>query len=170
MGDLRSAPVPEVGSHDHVRGRSGPLVIVYAEFSCPHCAVADARLREAPLRIVFRHFALRSRSPRAVALACAAEAAALQGRFWEFHDALFDDQGRVDDPHLWERARRLGLDVARFEADRRSELVASRVAGDVRGALRAGVATTPTLFFAGEIHPGPPDTATIQHMTGRATG
>ena len=51
----------------------------------------------------------------------------LQGRFWEMHDALFADQGRLEDPHLWARAERLGLDVARFDADRRSDAVMARV-------------------------------------------
>jgi 2-hydroxychromene-2-carboxylate isomerase len=72
------------------------------------------------------------------------------------HDALFADQGRLEDPHLWQRAERLGLDVARFEADRRSDLVEQRIAADFRGGVRAGVATTPTLFADGERHSGRP--------------
>jgi protein-disulfide isomerase len=169
--DLSSAPVPPLAASDHVRGpEHAPLVIVYAEFSCPHCAVAHARLRDAPLRVAFRHFALRSKSPRSVSLACAAEAAGLQGRFWELHDALFADQGRLDDPHLWERAQRLGLDLERFEADRRSERVAQRVAGDVRDALRAGITTTPTLSFGGELHAGPPDTALLRRLAAAPNG
>jgi peroxiredoxin (alkyl hydroperoxide reductase subunit C) len=90
------------------------------------------------------------------AAARAAEAAALQGAFWPFHDALFADQGRLDDPHLWARAERLGLDVARFDADRRSDPVAARVRADFRGGIRAGVATTPTLFVDGVRHGGRP--------------
>jgi 2-hydroxychromene-2-carboxylate isomerase len=70
------------------------------------------------------------------------------------HDALFDDQGRLEDPHLWARAERLGLDVARFDADRRSERVAARVRDQFRGGVRAGVATTPTLFLDGERYSG----------------
>jgi 2-hydroxychromene-2-carboxylate isomerase len=66
------------------------------------------------------------------------------------HDALFDDQGRLEDPHLWARAERLGLDVERFDADRRSDAVAVRVREHFRGGVRAGVATTPTLFLDGE--------------------
>lgn len=164
--------MPVLHAGDHVRGPSrAPLVIFYADFSCPHCAVAEARLRAAAsLRVAFRHFALRSRHPRALALAHAAEAAGLQGRFWEMHDALYADQGRLDDPHLWERARRLGLDLERFDADRRSEAVARRVAGDVRDGLRAGVAVTPTLFAAGEAHAGAPDAALLARLAGGATG
>jgi protein-disulfide isomerase len=145
---LTSASVPPVGAGDHVRGPDGaPVVVLYAEFTCPHCAVAHARLRErGDVRVALRHFALRARSPRAPALAAAAEAAARQGAFWPFADALFADQGRVDDPHLWARAERLGLDVTRFDADRRDDAVLARVAADTRGGLRAGVVSPPALY------------------------
>ncbi len=157
MTDLRSAAVPPLSDEDHLRGAPGAaLVIVYADFSCPRCALAHARLRDAPLRVAFRHFALRARDPRAPALACAAEAAALQGSFWEMHDSLLCDQGHLDDPHLWERARELGLELDRFESDRRHPDLAARVARDVTGALRAGVTVTPTLVVDGRLHPGSP--------------
>jgi protein-disulfide isomerase len=110
-----------------------------------------------PVRRVFRHFPVVSKHPRARVLAQAAEAAALQGRFWEMHDSLFADQGRLDDPHLWDRVRRLGMDLDRFEADRRSDAVAERVQRDFRSGIRAGVVTTPTLFVDGEPHAGVPE-------------
>ncbi len=157
MAELTSAPVPPLRDDDHVRGAEGaPLVIVYGDYACPHCALADARIAAAPVRMAFRHFALRARHPRAGALAAAAEAAALQDAFWPFHDSLYSDQGRLDDPHLWERARTLGLDVERFEADRRGAAVAARIARDLRDGLRAGVAASPTLFAGAVAHPGVP--------------
>jgi 2-hydroxychromene-2-carboxylate isomerase len=70
------------------------------------------------------------------------------------HDSLFADQGRLEDPHLWARAQRLGLDVERFDGDRRSEAVQARVRADFRGGVRAGVATTPTVFRDGVRHSG----------------
>ena len=147
MEDLRSAAVPAVRDDDHVRG-DGPVVVFYADLTCPRCAVEHQRLRDDPARprVVFRHLALRARHPRALALAHAAEAAAAQGAFWAFADATYADQGRLEDPHLWERARELGLDVERFDADRRSDAVAARVQRDVRDALRAGATGTPALF------------------------
>lgn len=145
MGDLTSCPAPGLRPDDHVRG-DGELVIMYADFSCPRCAVAALALRDEGARVAFRHFALKSRHPRAVPLAHAAEAAARQGAFWTFHDALFADQGHIDDPHLWARCEQLGLDVARFEDDRRSETVAERVRRDLNDGLRAGVTGTPALL------------------------
>ena len=61
-------------------------------------------------------------------------------------DSLYADRGRVDDPHLWERAQRFGLDLDRFEADRRSEVVEARVRRDFESGIRAGVGSTPALF------------------------
>jgi predicted DsbA family dithiol-disulfide isomerase len=70
------------------------------------------------------------------------------------HDSLFKAQGRLEDPHLWRRARDLGLDVERFDSDRRSDAVAARVREDFRGGVRAGVVTTPTLFAHGRMYAG----------------
>ncbi len=146
MTDLTSASLPSLRSDDHVRGPAdAPLVVLYADFTCSECALAAVRLQAAPLRTCFRHLPLRARHPRAVPAAIAAEAAARQGAFWAFHDALFADQGRLDDPHLWGRCETLGLDLERFEADRRDPALAERVAADVRDALRGGAASTPAL-------------------------
>ena len=105
---------------------------------------------------MFRHFPVVSKHPRARVLAQAAEAAALQGAFWPMHDSLFADQGHLDPPHLWERVRALGLDLDRFEADRRSGAAAERVQRDFRSGVRAGVVTTPTLFVDGQPFAGVP--------------
>jgi protein-disulfide isomerase len=154
--DLRSAPAPSLSADDHVRGPdSGPLVIEYGDFECSFCAVLHVRLAEcAHLRHVFRHFPMRSTHPRAWAAACAAEAAALQGSFWEMHDSLFADQARLEDPHLWRRVRELGLDLERFDSDRRSEAVETRIRRGFEGGIRAGVVTTPTLLAGGRMHSG----------------
>ena len=131
-------------------------MIEYADLECPYCAKAHALLRGLPVRRVFRHFPVVSKHPKARVLAQVAEAAALQGRFWEMHDSLLEDQGHLDDPHLWRRARELGLDLERFEADRRSDAAAARVERDFRSGIRAGVTTTPTQFVEGVAHPGVP--------------
>jgi protein-disulfide isomerase len=155
LSALGSAPLPEPSPQDHVRGpESAPVLIEYADFECPFCAALKLKLDAAPVRLVFRHFPVRSSHPRAWAAACAAEAAAVQGRFWEMHDLLFADQGRLEDPHLWRRAQELELDVERFEADRRSEAVVERVRRDFSSGVRAGVVTTPTVFAAGRMLTG----------------
>jgi protein-disulfide isomerase len=161
--DLTSQPPPVPTAVDHVRGQ-GPLVIEYADLECPYCARANELLAAAPVLRVFRHFPVVSKHPRARLLAHACEAAALQGRFWEMHDSLLDDQGHLDDPHLWRRCERLGLDLDRFEHDRRSEAVAERVERDFRSGMRAGVTATPTLYAGGEAYPGVPEPALLERL------
>jgi protein-disulfide isomerase len=165
LTDLGSAPVPEPSDEDHVLGPPGEVVVIeYADFECPYCAALSAKLSRLELRRVFRHFPVRSSHPRAWAAACAAEAAALQGRFWEMHDALFADQARLEDPHLWDRARRLGLDLERFDRDRRSDAVRARVRRDFDSGVRAGVVTTPTLFAGGRMLAGNVDQRALDRL------
>lgn len=98
------------------------------------------------MTVAFRHFPVASKHPRAPSLHAAAEAAGAQGRFFEMVDSLYADRGRVDDPHLWERVNQLGLDLARFETDRRSPEAAARVRRDFESGIRAGVIGTPALY------------------------
>jgi protein-disulfide isomerase len=165
VGDLGSAPLPPLKEDDHVRGpEDGTLVIEYADLECHFCAMAHARLHTLPIRHVFRHFPVRSKHPRAWACACAAEASSRQGRFWEFHDSLYGDPGRLDDPHLWQRARDLNLDLDRFESDRRTDETAARVRSDFEAGIRAGVVTTPTLFVDGAPYAGVPDPDLLRRL------
>ena len=142
------------------------MVVEYADFECPYCAQADALLAPLGLRRVFRHFPVVSKHPRARVLAAAAEAAALQGAFWEMHDSLFADQGHLDPPHLWDRARALGLDLDRFEQDRRTAAITDRIDRDFHSGVRAGVMSTPTLFVDGEAFTGVPGPELLVRLGG----
>jgi protein-disulfide isomerase len=165
MTDLGSAPLPALCDDDHVRGESGsPLVLVYADVECAVCALTHERLHGLPIRHAFRHFPIRSKHPRAWAAACAVEAAGEQGRFWELLDLLCADRGRLEDPHLWDHGRTLGLDVDRFDADRRSDAVSDRVRSDFQGGIRGGVATAPTLVVDGVLHPGVPAPELLERL------
>jgi protein-disulfide isomerase len=151
MTRLTSASVPAVGPDDHVRG-NGPEAIVYLDLACPHCAATWQRISPLSVRLVFRHFPVASKHPRAPALHAAAEAIAGQGEaeaFWRFVDSIYGNQGRVDDPHVWARVERLGLDLEGFERDRRSDAVAQRVRRDFEAGIRAGITGTPAFFVDG---------------------
>lgn len=132
-------------------------MIVYSDLACPHCAAAWREIRGLALRICVRHFPVASKRPRAPALHAAVEAAGRQRPegFWELWDSIYADQGHLDDPHLWQRAMALELDLERFDADRRSAEIGDRVRADFEGGIRAGVVATPTAFVAGEPLPEP---------------
>jgi len=159
--------LPALGADDHVRGEGSLVVVEYGDYECPYCAKTDRLIAGLAVRRVFRHFPVVSKHPRAQVLACAVEAAGLQGRFWEMHDSLFADQGHLDPPHLWQRCRDLGLDLKRFEADRRSDAVAERVRRDFRSGIRAGVTTTPTIWIDGEAHAGVPGDTLLARLAPR---
>lgn len=106
-----------------------------------------------PARVAFRHFPVASKHPRSPALHAAAEAAGAQGSFFEMVDSLYADRGHVDDPHLWGRVEKLGLDLERFESDRRSDSVARRVRRDFESGIRGGVTGTPAIFEACTLRP-----------------
>lgn len=119
---------------------------MHADFSCPDCALALRRLTPLQMRIDLRHFVLRARGVPARRAALAAEAAGRQDAFWPFARALLEAQGRQEIPDLWALAEALSLDVARFEADRRAEVGAARVASETKAALRGGAGAVPTIF------------------------
>ena len=136
-------------------------MIEYADLECPYCAKAHLILKELPITRVFRHFPVTSKHPRARVLAAAAEAAGLQGRFWEMHDSLLEDQGHLDDPHLWDGP---GESASTWTASKRTGAPPKSRSGstrDFRSGIRAGVATTPTQFVDGQAHPGVPDASLV---------
>jgi protein-disulfide isomerase len=154
VSDLTSASVPPVGADDHVAGE-GAEAILYLDLACPHCAAAWERIRALPLRLCVRHFPVASKHPRAPALHAAAEAASLQRpeAFFGLCDSIYADHGHQDDPHLWERAHRLELDLDRLERDRRSDAVVARVRRDFEDGIRAGITGTPAAFVNGRLIP-----------------
>lgn len=157
----RLAP-PVDPERDHVRGpEDAPVTLVeYGDFGCPHCRDARETVRRllqrrgSDVRFVFRHFPLENRHPGARLAAEAAEAAAAQGAFWDMHDHLFRQQGRLAREELVAAAEELGLDVDRFRRELDDEVHADRVEADFDSGVRSGVNGTPTFFVDGVRHDG----------------
>jgi protein-disulfide isomerase len=154
---------------DHARGPAEARVVVeYGDYECPYSRAAFRAIERVERRVsgevgfAFRHFPLASIHPHAVAAAGAAEAAALQDRFWEMSELLFHNQSALEIEDLRGYAQKLDLDLVRFESDRISEPVARRVERDVQSAIASGKVTgTPTLFIDGVLHNGGYDTTTL---------
>ena len=151
-----------VSDRDHVWGPDdAPATLVeYGDYECPFCGrafwvVKDVQSRLGDqMRLVCRHFPLSQIHPRAVPAAEAAEAAGAQGRFWEMHDLLFQNQRALEDEDLLANAQRLGLDVPRFVRDLATHAFAPRVREDFLSGVRSGVNGTPTFFVNGRRHEG----------------
>jgi protein-disulfide isomerase len=160
---------------DHVRGaRAGRLVVEYGDYECPYSRQAFREIERVErelgdrVRFAFRHFPLTAIHPHALAAAAAAEAAALQDRFWEMHELLFRRQKALEDDDLKRYAVELELDGARFDDDRASAGVLRRVERDVESAKASGeVRGTPTLFIGGVVHLGGYDAATLLEALAR---
>jgi len=154
---------------DHVRGPAGARVILeYGDYECPYSRRAFREIQRVErrpgdgVRFAFRHFPLTEIHPHALAAACAAEAAALQDRFWEMHELLFHRQEALEDDDLRRHAGELGLDVAQFDGVRAGPGVLERVRRDVDSGDATGqVLGTPTLFIDGVVHRGSYDAATL---------
>jgi protein-disulfide isomerase len=147
---------------DHVRGSStGRAIVEYGDYECPYSRRAFREIErverrlDGAVRFAFRHFPLTEIHPHALAAALAAEAAALQDRFWEMSDVLYHRQAALEDDDLRRYAAELGLNLGRFDRDRAGNAVRDRVRRDVESGTASGeVLGTPTLFIDGEVHRG----------------
>ena len=154
---------------DHARGpAAGRLILEYGDYECPFSRQAFRAIEDVEqelsgrVRFAFRHFPLVQIHPHAFGAAAAAEAAALQGRFWAMHELLFRWQEALDDEDLLRYAAELGLDIPRFDEDRVGPGVRRRIRRDVESGLAsAEVRGTPTLFIDGVVYVGCYDAASL---------
>jgi len=154
---------------DHISGPpDAPLTIVeYGDFQCGFCLRASGSIEEVRealgdrVRYVWRHAPLTRYHPNALAAAEAAEAAGLQGKFFEFGRSLFADQEHQLPSDILERAERLGLDVERFEHDLGSSEVTAHVRDDMLDAEEMGISAVPTFYVNGRRHVGPYDARSL---------
>jgi protein-disulfide isomerase len=158
-----------VGEGDHAQGpATAPVTLVeYGDYECPYCGAAYPIVKQIQrrlgdrLRFVFRNFPIATAHPHAEHAAEAAEAAGVQGRYWEMHDARYEHQRTLDDRQLVEYAVALGLDVERWVSDMETQAYLERVRADFMSGVRSGVNGTPTFFINGRRHDGPHDLETL---------
>jgi len=152
--------VPVAEDRDHIQGPASAAVtlVQYGDYECPYCGEAYPIVKDVQaqmsgrLRFVFRNFPISTSHPHAEQAAEAAEAAAGQGRFWEMHDALYENQRRLRHQDLRSYAERLELDVERFARELAEHVHAPRVHDDFMSGVRSGVNGTPTFYINGVRH------------------
>jgi protein-disulfide isomerase len=160
----RSLILP-VAKRDHIQGPidASIALVEYGDYECPFCGQAYPIIKAIKERLgeklcfVYRNFPLINSHPHALHAAEAAEAAGAQGKFWEMHDLLFENQEALDDQDIVEYASALGLDARRLLDEVLTGVHTARVREDFRSGARGGVNGTPTLFINGIRHEGGPD-------------
>ena len=153
---------PAINGNDHVYGNPAAQMelVEYGDYECPYCGRAYPIIKDiqqklgSDLRFVFRNFPLSKIHPQAFLAAVATEAADLQGRFWEMHDIVFENQRSLDDDHIFLLAESIGLDPERFRNDVRQRSLMEKVDNDFESGIRSGVNRTPTFFINGEKYDG----------------
>ena len=150
---------------DHVYGKKDAKVVLieYGDFQCPGCGVAYTQLKtikeqyKDQIAFVFRNFPLTTLHPNALAAATAAGAAGEQGKFWEMHNLLYENQKAWESLSVTQRgdvfigyAKQLGLNVDTFKNDMSSKAVANKIASDRAIGARVNVDSTPTLFLGNQ--------------------
>ena len=151
-----------INGQDHRQGAAQArlTLVEYGDYQCSYCGQAYPLVKAAQqalgadLQFVFRNFPLTDVHPNAQAAALAAEAAALQNRFWQMHDALFEHQGQLDAQHLAGYATKLGLNAQQFDRDRQQAAPAAKIEADFESGVRSGVNGTPSFFVNGRRYDG----------------
>ena len=154
MSETLTTPV---GSLDHQLGKPGATItlVEYGDYQCSHCGEAHPLIKRLmkefsnEVVFVFRNFPLDSH-PEAMIAAQAAEAAALQNKFWEMHDLIFEQQDQLSESNLIYFAESLDLNLEQFENDWNNQNVLSKIESDIESGVRSDVTGTPTFFIDDE--------------------
>jgi protein-disulfide isomerase len=152
--------MPVVEDRDHIQGPATAAVtlVQYGDYECPYCGAAYPIIKDVQsrmgdrLRFVFRNFPISTSHPHAEQAAEAAEAADSQGRFWQMHDVLYENQRRLGEEDLLGYAEQVQLDVERFAKELSEHVHAERVHEDFMSGVRSGVNGTPTFYINGLRH------------------
>jgi len=160
---------PVSDERDHIQGPPGaPVTLVeYGDYECPYCGAAYPIIKEIQarmgdrLRFVFRNFPITTSHPHSQQAAEAAEAASAQGKFWEMHDILYENQANLRQQDLLAYGERLGLHLDRFTTDLTKHVHRERVREDFMSGVHSGVNGTPTFFINGRRHDGSYESATL---------
>ena len=156
---------PPVSARDHAEGpANAPATLVeYGDYECPYCGAAypviknlQAAFRQ-KLRFVFRNFPLTQAHPYALVAAEAAEAAAVQGKFWKMHDFIYEHQDDLEPDILPAWAEEVGLDLQEFGIAIKQGAVTRRIKEDRISGVRSGVNGTPCFFINGARYDGAGD-------------
>ncbi|MBD2451362.1 thioredoxin domain-containing protein [Nostoc sp. FACHB-152] len=159
LQDLKTNPQAVIGNSPKTGPADSKIVLVeFSDFQCPYCAEAHKILKSVlekhkdNLTLVYKHFPITSSHPEAIPAAQAAWAAQQQGKFWEYHDALFTNQKQLGEALYLDIAKKLNLDLQKFNSDRKLAITA--IGQDIQLAEKLGIMGTPFLVIKSENYTG----------------
>jgi protein-disulfide isomerase len=153
---------PPVNNNDHIYGKKYATIelVEFGDFQCPYCAKAYKEvikiLKELGenIKFVFRNFPLEEIHKMAKKAAIAAEAAGVQNKFWEMHNAIYENQKKLFDSDVLGYAEEIGLDLESFKNELKNPAHEEKIEADFESGVRSGVNGTPTFFINGDIYEG----------------
>lgn len=152
-----------IAEHIYSKNDSKVVLVEYGDYQCPGCKTASTRIASIAkeykdsVQVIFRNYPITTIHPNALAAATVAEAAGLQGKFWEMHDLLYDKQDewssatsteRLD--YFTEYAQELGLDISKLKSDMESKEVKAKINFDQAVGAKDNVTGTPSFFLNGK--------------------
>ena len=158
-----------ITAEDHTQGpeNADVTLVEYGDYECPYCGQAYPVVQQLQkqfgkrLRLVFRNFPLSQMHPHAETAAEVAEFAGAQGKFWEMHDKLYENQERLGETLFLDLAEKLKLSTTALRQALKERTFEAHVRADFRGGVRSGVNGTPTFFINGQRHDGSFDFETL---------
>ena len=173
LQQLQANPQAVIGASPTTGATESKVVLIeFSDFQCPYCAKAHETLKQfmakhqRQVKLVYKHFPLTNIHPEAMPAAKAAWAASQQGKFWQYHDALFANQDKLGEEFYISTAKALNLDLEKFKRDRQSNAATAAIQTDIQLAENLGVKGTPFFVMNGVAFSGAVELSDLEKLLG----
>lgn len=176
LQQFKTNPQALIGSSPSTGATAQKIVLVeFSDFQCPYCSRAHNTVNQfmakyqGKVTLVYKHFPLISIHPQAMPAAKAAWAAQQQGKFWEYHNALFEQQKQLGEELYGAIAKKLNLNLAKFNSDRQSPAATAAIQKDMQLGQSLGLEGTPFFILNGETFSGAVDLSEMEKVLARVS-
>lgn len=176
LQEMKANPQAAIGASPTTGASEQKIVLLeFSDFQCPYCAEAHSRLKQFmanhqhDVTLVYKHLPLSAIHAEAMPSAKAAWAAGQQGKFWQYHDALFDQQKKLGEALYVETAKKLNLDLEKFNRDRNGDAASQAIQQDIAIAQKIGITGTPFFVMNGEAFSGAVELSDLEDVLTRVS-
>ncbi|GAC1458856.1 MAG: thioredoxin domain-containing protein [Chamaesiphon sp.] len=170
LQEVKSNPDPVIGEAPTTGAPSSQVVLIeFSDFQCSYCAQAHKTVKQFlashdEVKLAYKHFPLINVHPEAMPSALSAWAAGQQGKFWQYHDALFNNQNKLGETFYVNTAKKLNLDLEKWNSDRLSNTARDAIVQDIKLGIKLGVSSTPFFILNGQIIVGAVPLSELQNL------